>query len=163
MKKQFTLLMIMACFAYNASAHEPKNEKRRRDGCESLKLTDEQRAALRAEHIKREESRIDLEAQAKRAHLELEKALANKDSDDKAIVKAAQASADAWSKLRTAEEVGRIETLVKVFKAGQREEALRCGLLGGHRHGRHGFGPGNGPRDHKMPPRKWDDKKAGDQ
>jgi Spy/CpxP family protein refolding chaperone len=101
----------------------------------NLKLTDEQKEKMRAEHFKFEEAKIDLESQLKHSRLALKKVVSDPSSDYRAAKAAAEEVSRNRNKLFSAKEAAHLEIMFKVFTAEQRAEALKCG---GFRHQRRG-------------------------
>lgn len=106
-----------------------------------MSLTDEQKAKMRSEKFKFEESRIDLDAQLKHSRLALRKILSDPSGDYGAAKSAAKEVASNQAKLMSSKELFKAEIAFKVLTADQRKEAEMC-----HRvHGGHGHWGGHGP------------------
>jgi Spy/CpxP family protein refolding chaperone len=104
----------------------------RQGGC-NLKLTDDQKAKMRAEHFKFEENKIDLEAQLKHSKLAYKKLVADPDTDYKTAKAAAELVAKNQAKLAMAKEMFHTEVAFTIFNSDQRAESLKC------HHGHHHF------------------------
>ena len=157
--KQLTMaLLIAASLGSFAMAHEPGKDgpggqegqhgRPDMEACKDLQLTTDQTNLMKAEHLKFDEKRIDLEANLKKAHLNYLKVVSNEKSDEKAIRTAAEYVASEQSKMGTAEELFHAEILIKVFKPAQRAEALNCQMKMHH----HDGGPHDGG-DHEKGPK----------
>ena len=161
MKTQFTpkllsfvsALILLSAPITSSRADEPAADTAAPQGehskwhgpCGEMDLSTSQKQAMKDEHFKFEEKRIDLEAASKHARLNFAKVASNPKSSESDIEKAAEEIAATKSKLITAEEMSHAYIVAKILKPEQREDAMKCPMMMEHHH----RGPmGHGSEEH---------------